>query len=102
MQFWTFRSMEYLKGTRIIEVSLSDKILPYLIDIQNNFASFDLAVNQINEYTELYISYELEKRGKIFHHLHYQVPGFSRNDSLRLGSGGGHAGRVSPAPNGEY
>ena len=43
MQLWMFRSVEYVKGTRIIEVTLSDKILPYLFNLQNNFTSYELA-----------------------------------------------------------
>lgn len=43
MQLWMFRSVEYVKGTRIIEVSLSDKIMPYLFDLKNNFTSYGLA-----------------------------------------------------------
>jgi plasmid replication initiation protein len=136
MQLWLFRSVEYIKGTRIIEVSLSDKILPYLFGLKNNFTSYglasalrlsskyakriypicsqwkdrgetpkysiqdfkmmlgllnekgndkaarisdlrskvlDIAVRQINEHTELRISYRLEKRGKAFHSITFAV-----------------------------
>ncbi len=136
MQLWMFRSVEYVKGTRIIEVSLSDKILPYLFDLKNNFTSYglasalrlsskyakriypicsqwkdlgetkkydiqdfkrmlgllddkgndkatrisdlrskvlDIAVKQINEHTELHISYKLEKRGKTFKNIIFTV-----------------------------
>jgi plasmid replication initiation protein len=136
MQLWMFRSVEYIKGTRIIEVALSDKILPYLFHLKNNFTSYglasalrlsskyakriypicsqwkdlgetkkydiqefkimlgllddkgndkasrisdlrskvlDIAVKQINEHTELNISYELEKRGKTFKNITFKV-----------------------------
>jgi len=136
MQLWLFRSVEYIMGTRIIEVSLSDKILPYLFDLKDNFTSYelasalrltskyakriyplcsqwkdrgetkkydllefkrmlgllddkgndkaarisdlrskvlDIAVRQINEHTELHISYTLEKRGKAFHSITFTV-----------------------------
>jgi plasmid replication initiation protein len=131
-----FRSVEYLKGLGIIEVSLSDKIIPYLFQLQSNFTSYglasalrltskyakriypicsqwkdlgetkkhdiqdfkrmlgllddkgldkmprtsdfrksvlDIAVKQINEHTELHISYELEKRGKTFKNITFKV-----------------------------
>lgn len=136
MQLWMFRSVEYVKGTRIIEVTLSDKILPYLFNLQNNFTSYelaaalrlsskyakriyplcsqwkdkgetkkydieefkkmlgllddkgndkadrisylkskvlDIAVKQINEHTELHISYKLEKSGKAFKNIVFTV-----------------------------
>jgi plasmid replication initiation protein len=136
VQLWMFRSVEYLKGLGIIEVSLSDKIIPYLFEIQSNFTSYglasalrltskyakriypicsqwkdlgetkkhdiqefkrmlgilddkgldkmprtsdfrksvlDIAVKQINEHTELHISYELEKRGKTFTNITFKV-----------------------------
>ena len=136
MQLWMFRSVEYVKGTRIIEVTLSDKILPYLFNLQNNFTSYglaaalrlsskyakriyplcsqwkdkgetkkydiedfkkmlgllddkgndkaarisdlkskvlDIAVKQINEHTELHISYTLEKKGKAFKNIVFTV-----------------------------
>jgi plasmid replication initiation protein len=136
VQLWMFRSVEYLKGLGIIEVSLSDKIIPYLFQLQSNFTSYglasalrltskyakriypicsqwkdlgetkkhdiqdfkrmlgilddkgldkmprtsdfrksvlDIAVKQINEYTELHISYELEKRGKTFKNITFKV-----------------------------
>jgi plasmid replication initiation protein len=136
IQLWMFRSVEYIKGTKIIEVSLSDKILPYLFDLKNNFTSYglasalrlsskyakriypicsqwkdlgetkkydlkdfkkilglldsegfdkmprtsdfktsvlDIAVKQINEHTELHISYELEKHGKTFKNITFRV-----------------------------
>jgi plasmid replication initiation protein len=136
IQLWMFRSVEYIKGTRIIEVSLSEKILPYLFDLKSNFTSYGLAsalrltskyakriypicsqwkdlsetkkydiqefkkmlgllddkgndkanrisdlrskvlniaVKQINEHTELNISYELEKRGKTFKNITFKV-----------------------------
>lgn len=136
IQLWMFRSVEYLKGLGIIEVSLSDKIIPYLFELQSNFTSYglasalrltskyakriypicsqwkdlgetkkhdiqdfkrmlgllddkgldkmprtsdfrksvlDIAVKQINEHTELHISYELEKRGKTFKNITFKV-----------------------------
>ncbi len=136
VQLWMFRSVEYLKGLGIIEVSLSDKIIPYLFQLQSNFTSYglasalrltskyakriypicsqwkdmgetkkhdiqdfkrmlgllddkgldkmprtsdfrksvlDIAVKQINEHTELHISYELEKRGKTFKNITFKV-----------------------------
>ncbi len=136
MQLWMFRSVEYVKGTRIIEVTLSDKILPYLFNLQNNFTSYglaaalrlsskyakriyplcsqwkdkgetkkydieefkkmlgllddkgndkasrisdlkskvlDIAVKQINEHTELHVSYTLEKKGKAFKNIVFTV-----------------------------
>jgi plasmid replication initiation protein len=136
VQLWMFRSVEYLKGLGIIEVSLSDKIIPYLFELQSNFTSYglasalrltskyakriypicsqwkdlgetkkhdiqdfkrmlgllddkgldkmprtsdfrksvlDIAVKQINEHTELHISYELEKRGKTFKNITFKV-----------------------------
>ena len=41
-QLWMFRSVEYVKGKGIIEVRLSEDILPYLFDLKNNFTSFEL------------------------------------------------------------
>ncbi len=136
MQLWMFRSVEYVKGTRIIEVTLSDKILPYLFNLQSNFTSYglaaalrlsskyakriyplcsqwkdkgetkkydieefkkmlgllddkgndkasrisdlkskvlDISVKQINEHTELHVSYTLEKKGKSFKNIIFTV-----------------------------
>lgn len=147
MQLWMFRSVEYLKGLGIIEVSLSDKILPYLIDIQTNFTSYglasalrlsskyakriypicsqwkdlgksksytvvefkkmlgilddeghdksprisdfkknvlDKAVSQINEHTELHISYELQKRGKMFHSITFKIKSQALAETIPL------------------
>ena len=42
-QLWLFRTVEYIKGTRIIEIKLSEDILPLLFDVLNNFTSYELA-----------------------------------------------------------
>jgi plasmid replication initiation protein len=135
-QLWLFRTVEFIKGTRIMEVKLSEDILPYLFDLKNNFTTYELAaalrlkskyakriyqfcsqwkdqgatkkydledfkkmlgllddkgvdkmsrasdfkksvldisVKQINEHTELYISYKLEKQGKAFKNIVFTV-----------------------------
>ncbi|RZK37665.1 MAG: RepB family plasmid replication initiator protein [Hymenobacter sp.] len=135
-QLWLFRTVEFIKGTRIMEVKLSEDILPYLFDLKNNFTSYELAaalrlkskyakriyqfcsqwkdqgktkkydiedfkkmlrilddkghdkmprasdfkasvldisVKQINEHTELHISYKLEKQGKAFKNIVFTV-----------------------------
>ena len=41
-QIWMFQKVKYLKGQGIIEVKLSEDILPYLFDLKNNFTSFEL------------------------------------------------------------
>lgn len=43
MQLWLFRTVEYIKGTRIIEIKLSEDILPYLFDLKKNFTTYELA-----------------------------------------------------------
>jgi len=42
-QLWLFRTVEFIKGTRIMEIKLSEDILPYLFDLKNNFTSYELA-----------------------------------------------------------
>lgn len=41
-QLWMFRTVEYLTGQGIIEIKLSEDILPYLFDLKSNFTSFEL------------------------------------------------------------
>lgn len=42
LQLWMFRYVKYLKGQGIIEIKLSEEMLPYLFDLKNNFTSFEL------------------------------------------------------------
>lgn len=42
LQLWLFSSVEYIKGTGSFEVELSEKALPYLFDLKNNFTSMQL------------------------------------------------------------
>lgn len=135
-QLWMFQRVEYLKGQGIIEIRLTEDILPYLFDIQENFTSYtlasalrlsskyakriyqicsqwkdksetkkydllefrrilglyddkgtdkmkqitelrskvlDIAVKQINEHTDLHISYTLEKRVRTFKSIVFKV-----------------------------
>lgn len=136
LQLWMFRYVKYLKGQGIIEIKLSEEMLPYLFDLKNNFTSFellsalrltskhakriyticsqwkdlgetkkfdilelkrklglvdekgkeeyteitmfkkfvlDVAVRQINEHTDLRISYELEKRVRSYKNVVFKV-----------------------------
>ncbi|MCB2380479.1 replication initiation protein [Hymenobacter sp. BT635] len=41
-QLWMFQSVDYLHGQGIIEVKLSEDILPFLFDLKNNFTSYEL------------------------------------------------------------
>ena len=41
-QFTMLQSVVYLTGTRIIEIKLTDEVLPYLFDLQDNFTSLGL------------------------------------------------------------
>jgi len=136
IQLWMFRSVEFIKGTRIMQVALSDKIVPFLFELKDNFTSFelaaalrltskyakriyplcsqwkdlgetkkydlqdfkkmlgllddkgnekmkqiidlrtnvlDVAIRQINEHTELHVSYKLEKVGRSFKNIVFTV-----------------------------
>ncbi len=42
-QLWMFQRVEYLKGQGIIEIKLTEDILPYLFDLKDNFTSYSLA-----------------------------------------------------------
>jgi plasmid replication initiation protein len=131
-------SAEYLKGQGIIELEVSEKLRPYLVDLKNNFTSFklqsvlsltskyakriyelasqwkdigetktysldefkfmlalkdplgkeeeqyvqisnfkkfvlDIAVEQINEHTDLQVSYELLKEGRSYQKVRFYV-----------------------------
>lgn len=135
-QLSMFQKIEYLTGTGIIEVKLSEDILPHLFHLQDNFTSYELAaalrlpskyakriyqycsqwkdlgetkkydiqdfkrmlgllddkgnekmkqfgqlrsfvldpaMKQINEHTELHISYRLEKVGRSFKNIVFTV-----------------------------
>jgi plasmid replication initiation protein len=135
-QLWMFRKVVYLKGQGIIEVKLSEDILPYLFGLKDNFTSYslaaalrltskyakriyplcsqwkdlretkkysiyefklmlglidnkgndktlrmsdfrskvlDIAVKQINEHTELHVSYKLEKRVRTYTHIIFTI-----------------------------
>ena len=135
-QMWMFQRVLYLTGQGIIEVKLSEDILPFLFDLKNNFTSYtlaaalrltskyakriyqlcsqwrdlgetkkydlqdfrkmlglvddkgnekmkqikelrekvlDIAVKQINEHTELHVSYKLEKRVRTFKNIVFTV-----------------------------
>ncbi len=135
-QLWMFQRVEYLKGQGIIEIKLTEDILPYLFGLKDNFTSYalaaalrlnskyakriyqlcsqwkdvgetkkydiqefkkklslldekgnekmlrisdfkesvlDVAVKQINEHTELNISYKLEKRVRTYTHIVFTI-----------------------------
>jgi plasmid replication initiation protein len=135
-QMWMFQHVLYVTGQGIIEVKLSEAILPFLFDLKDNFTSYGLAaalrlgskyakriyqlcsqwkdlgetkkydlqdfkrrlglldekgnekmkqvgelrsyvldpaVRQINEHTELHISYTLEKKGRAFKNIFFTV-----------------------------
>lgn len=135
-QLWMFQRVKYLLGQGIIEIKLTEDILPYLFDLKDNFTSYelasalrltskyakriyqycsqwkdlgetkkydlqdfrrmlglidekgnekmkqikelrekvlDVAVKQINEHTELHISYTLEKRVRTFKNIVFTV-----------------------------
>jgi plasmid replication initiation protein len=135
-QLWMFQRVDYLLGQGIIEIKLTEDILPYLFDLKDNFTSYtlaaalrlnskyakriyqlcsqwknlgetkkydlqdfkkmlsllddkgnekmerisvlrekvlDIAVKQINEHTELHISYKLEKRVRTFKNIVFTV-----------------------------
>ncbi|SNS07666.1 replication initiation protein [Hymenobacter mucosus] len=135
-QMWMFQYVDYLKGQGIIEIKLSEAVLPFLFGLKDNFTSYELqaalrltskyakriyqlcsqwkdlgetkkydlqelksafglvdskgneklkqfgqfrekvldpAVKQINEHTELHISYKLEKLGRSFKHISFTV-----------------------------
>jgi plasmid replication initiation protein len=137
LQIALLSSAKYVRGKGKIELSIDPKLRPYLIDIKNNFTSFqlhcvlslsskyakwmylqfsrwkdvgyvlfeinelkillnlkdpngklpeqytqwiefkkrvlDTSVKQINESTDLKISYELEKKGRSFHKIHFTI-----------------------------
>ena len=135
-QIWMFQQIRYLKGQGIIEIKLTENILPYLFELKDNFTSYtlaaalrlsskyakriyqycsqwkdlgetkkydlqdfkkmlgllddkgnekmkqikelkervlDIAVKQINEHTELHVSYKLEKRVRTFKNVVFTV-----------------------------
>jgi plasmid replication initiation protein len=135
-QLWMFQRVKYLLGQGIIEIKLTEDILPYLFDLKENFTSYelasalrltskyakriyqlcsqwkdkgetkrydlqdfkkmlglldekgngkikqigqlrekvlDVAVKQINEHTELHISYSLEKKIRTFKNIVFTV-----------------------------
>jgi plasmid replication initiation protein len=135
-QLWMFQRVKYLLGQGIIEIKLTEDILPYLFDLKENFTSYelasalrltskyakriyqlcsqwkdkgetkkydleefkkmlglldekgngkikqigqlrekvlDVAVKQINEHTELHISYLLEKKIRTFKNIVFTV-----------------------------
>ena len=135
-QLSMFQKIEYLTGTGIIEIKLSEDILPHLFHLQDNFTSYELAaalrlpgkyakriyqycsqwkdlgetkkydiqdfkkmlgllddkgnekmkqfgqlrsfvlnpaIKQINEHTELHVSYKLEKVGRSFKNIVFTV-----------------------------
>jgi plasmid replication initiation protein len=135
-QLWMFQRVKYLLGQGIIEIKLTEDILPYLFDLKDNFTSYelasalrltskyakriyqycsqwkdkgetkkydlqdfkkmlglldekgnekikqigqlrekvlDVAVKQINEHTELHISYSLEKKVRTFKNIVFTV-----------------------------
>ena len=135
-QMWMFQSVHYLVGQGIIEIKLSEAVLPYLFELKDNFTSYslaaalrlsskyakriyqhcsqwkdlgetkkydiqdfkkllglldekgnekmarlsdfresvlDVAVKQINEHTDLHISYKLEKRVRTFKNIVFTV-----------------------------
>lgn len=137
LQIALLSSAKYIKGKGKIELSIDPRLRPYLIDIKNNFTSFqlhcvlslsskyakwmfmqfsrwkdigyvsfeidelrtllnlkdpngklpeqytqwvefkkrilDTSVKQINESTDLKISYELEKKGRSFHRINFTI-----------------------------
>ena len=135
-QLWMFQRVKYLLGQGVIEIKLTEDIVPYLFDLKDNFTSYqlasalrltskyakriyqlcsqwkdqgetrrydlqefrkmlglvddkgnekmkqikelrekvlDIAVKQINEHTELHISYTLEKRVRTFKNITFTV-----------------------------
>jgi plasmid replication initiation protein len=135
-QLWMFQRVKYLLGQGIIEIKLTEDIIPYLFDLKDNFTSYelasalrltskyakriyqycsqwkdlgetkkydlqdfkrmlgllddkgnekikqigqlrekvlDIAVKQINEHTELHISYTLEKQVRTFKNIVFTV-----------------------------
>lgn len=135
-QLWMFQRVKYLLGQGIIEIKLTEDILPYLFDLKENFTSYelasalrltskyakriyqlcsqwkdkgetkkydledfkkmlglldekgngkikqigqlrekvlDVAVKQINEHTELHISYSMEKKVRTFKNIVFKV-----------------------------
>lgn len=42
-QLWMFQRVKYLLGQGIIEIKLTEDILPYLFDLKENFTSYELA-----------------------------------------------------------
>ena len=138
LQVGLLASAEYIKGEGVIELEISEKIRPYLIDLKRNFTSFrlqaafslsskyakriyqiasqwkdksesrifkihdlkvmltlkdpkgieseqyskvsmfqkfvlDVAVRQINQHTDLHISYELIKKGRAFESIRFLI-----------------------------
>lgn len=41
-QVWMFQSVDYLDGKAILEITLSEKIIPLLFDLKGNFTSYEL------------------------------------------------------------
>lgn len=135
-QLWMFQRVKYLLGQGIIEIKLTEDILPFLFDLKDNFTSYelasalrltskyakrvyqlcsqwkdkgetkkydlqdfkkmlglldekgneklkqigqlrekvlDVAVKQINEHTELHVSYSLEKKVRTFKNIVFTV-----------------------------
>jgi plasmid replication initiation protein len=54
LQIWLFASCEYLKGKGIVEVELSQKMIPHLIELKENFTSYKLlaALNMKSKYAK--------------------------------------------------
>jgi plasmid replication initiation protein len=54
LQVWIFSSCEYLSGQGVIEVELSEKIVPFLFDLKDKFTSFRLmaSLNMSSKYAK--------------------------------------------------
>ena len=42
-QLWMFQRITYLKGEGVIEIKLTEDIIPYLFELKDNFTSYELA-----------------------------------------------------------
>ena len=159
-QLWMFQRVKYLLGQGIIEIKLTEDILPYLFDLKDNFTSYelasalrltskyakriyqycsqwkdkgetkkydlqdfkkmlglldekgnekikqigqlrekvlDVAVKQINEHTELHISYSLEKKVRTFKNIVFTVKPQALAETIPFDLVPGTSGVAAPA-----
>ena len=72
-QIWLLGSADYIKGTGIIELELSEKIKPFLLDLKEHFTSYKLqsAISLTSKYAKRI--YQLASQWKNIGHVKYSI-----------------------------